>query len=235
MWNKGKGNRRGTLQSQISVSDWNGAPTEEVDQGDTSNTGSSSGAEIQMNMDSIYDAIKNVEKEEDAGSKGNLYDSKLVNPDVNLYANPRKTSIVGAPLRKLTKLRSEVSFTVPSSNSESFSAPTSNIWTKLLGGNDELWDKGDVFADDDDNSECLEEDRCEPFKACSRSCYLKTRHLFTTLAKYPYIAAVSFFVFLLCICSGFAAINSQKGKHIQEAQINAAFVVSMFDLGFILQ
>jgi hypothetical protein len=75
-----------------------------------------------------------------------LFDSTRANPEY--VAVPRKASLISAhtpthALKKLTKkAASEVSFTVPSSNSESlYASTTSNIWTRLLGGNDELWDK----------------------------------------------------------------------------------------------
>jgi hypothetical protein len=66
MWNNK--NRRGTLEAcQFSLSEWNDAPTEEVptynasestatDQPDSSSASSAVG---EMNIDSIYDAIKN--------------------------------------------------------------------------------------------------------------------------------------------------------------------------------
>lgn len=242
MWNKQ--NRRGTLEGrQFSISEWTDAPTEEVttydaseatiDQPDTSNT--SRGGEI-MNIDSIYNAIKNDKKEEDISSKGHLFDSTTVHPDVDVHRDKalRKASMTSAhyprhALKKLTRRTTEVSFTVPSSNSDSLDAPTtSNIWTRLLGGNDELWDKGDVYDEKDDDSEVIDQDSCvSALKSCSRTCYLETRHFFTTLARYPYIICISFAVFLLTFSGGMAAVRSEKGRHIQQMQNTADFVVSL--------
>jgi hypothetical protein len=234
MWNR---NRRGTLEARrFSLSEWDDAPNEDITTYDASNTtpNTSIGTnEGQLNINSIYDAIKNdAMKEEDLRSKGHLFDSTKVNPDIN-YTHHRKTSIVGAhpgnALKKLTRRTTEVTFTDPSTNSDSLNAPTStNIWTRLLGGNDELWDKGDVYKEDDDDSEVSEvHDNCAPLKACSRSSYLETRHFFTTMGRYPYIIAASFFVLVLVLVVGMAAIQSEKQRHIQQMKNTAEFVVSL--------
>lgn len=243
MWNK---DRRGTLEARrFSVSEWNDAPTEELTTYDSSETtatdqpvsSNASSAVGEMNIDSIYDAIKNDKKEDDISSRGHLFDSTKVNPD--FVAVPRKASMIsshnpGHALKKFTRRTTEVSLTVPSSNSESLYAPTtSNIWTRLLGGNDDLWDKGDVYDDNDDEDSIVpEQDSCAPLKACSRSCFLETRHFFTTMARYPYIICTSFLVFLLVLGVGLAAIQSEKGKYVQQMKNTADYVVSCISHDF---
>ena len=239
MWKKE--NRRGTFDAQFSISEWKDAPTEQLttydvsesttDQPDTPNTSSAG----EMNIDSIYDAIKTETKDDDISSKGHLFDSTLVHADVDISRDrvhsPRKASIAhhtGHALKKFTRRTTEISSTVPSSNSESLYAPTSsNISTRLLGGNDELWDKGDVYEDsDDEDSAVLEQSDCtSSVKSCSRSCYLETRHFFTTLARYPYIICISFLVFVFVMVAGMAAIQSERGRYVQQMKSTADFVV----------
>ena len=233
MWKKE--NRRGTLDAQFSISEWNDAPTENVTtydasesttyQPDTSNTSTVG----EMNIDSIYNAIKNETKDDDISSKGHLFDSTLVHADPDITSDkvhyPRKASI--APFKKFRRT-TEICSTVPSSNSESLYAPTSsNIWTRLLGGNDELWDRGDVYDDsDDEDSVVLEQRDCtSSLKTCSRSCYLETRHFFTTLARYPYIICISFLVFVFVLVVGMAAVQSERGRYVQQMKSTADFVV----------
>ena len=237
MWNKK--NRRGSLAPQLSISEWKGAPVEEISTDDAANTDGSSGQE--MNIDSIYDAIKAESgmKDDDVSSKGHLFDSTRVNPDLQ-GLHKRKPTIIGAhpgnALKKLTRRTSETSMTVPSSISNSNYAPTtSNIWTRLLGGNDELWDRGDVYDETDDDSDVLEQDTstCDQIKACSRFGYLESRHFFTTLGRYPHIIIASFLVFVLVLSAGMGIIHSQKSKHIQEMKGTAEFIVSICELASI--
>ena len=237
MWSKK--NRRGTLEAgrKLSISEWNGAPSEEVTtyneantQDDASNTVNGDG---QMNIDFIYDAIKRDATEgKDSSSKDHSFESIKINPDANhVYAQKANMAIASprSAFKKFTRRTTETSLTIPSSNSDSLYAPTtSNIWTRLLGGNDDLWDKGDVYDDNDDEEhEELKRQSCAPLKSCSRSSYLETRHLFNTMGRYPYIILATFSVFLLVLGAGMLAIQSERGRHIQQMRSSAYFVVRL--------
>lgn len=236
MWNRRAPERR------FSPSDWNEARTEDMSNYDSSKTNEHNDSETtlqsssftaEMNIDSIYDAIKandDIEGNNSSGAENLIMDSMRVHHD-----HPRKTSLVsagpGIAVKRFTQRQTcEGSFTdspTLSSPDSMDAPPTTNIWSRLLRGNDELWDKGDVFNDDDDDSDTLQEEKCVPLNTCTRSWYYETRHFFATLGKYPYIVIASFLVFALVLGAGMTAIQSEKERHIQKMKGTAYFVVSV--------
>ena len=123
--------------------------------------------------------------------------------------------------------------TLSSRTSYSSSAGT-NIWTKLLGGNNEaLWDGingKDAFDDNDD--ELLDDDQyydnsCSTStKRCGLSWWYEVKHWTKTIYNHPHIWMLSFAAFGVLCGVGMLAINSQRDNYIAKQKGTANFIVS---------
>ena len=232
-------NRNASIVSsrRFSLSEFHGAVAEEVSH-TSSHSDSNSGGEL--NIEAIYDAIKPItggkEANDEIEKKENLNDSlEHLNFDstkVHRASAPdishRRNGVNIMKFRRASQCSTGYSATTaPTSSKESSHySPSTNIWTRLLRGNhDDLWDKGDVYNDEDEDME-LEQEKCFVLKTCSRTWYYETRHFFSTLGRHPYIIIISFLVGVLVLVVGIAAIQSEKGRHIQKAKGTAEFVVS---------
>ncbi len=119
-------------------------------------------------------------------------------------------------------------------------ATSTNIWAKLLGGNESVWDgldgREDVYDDQDDpllddgtiKSRYDDEGICGlgPLKICALSAWYETRHFFRTLWKHPVIIVVSLAVFGLVCGLGMWAVQSEREAYVKDRMDTAKFVVS---------
>lgn len=118
--------------------------------------------------------------------------------------------------------------------SDFFSSSGSNIWSKILGQNESLWDgangKG-AFEEEDDtdygedgnsNFDCR-----KSMKRCRLTWWWETQHFFSTMVKYPHILLLSLLTFGVLCGVGIAAITAEKENYIEKQKATAEFVVSM--------
>jgi len=124
-------------------------------------------------------------------------------------------------------------------------ATSTNIWAKLIGTTDSVWDgldgREDVYDDrDTDEADDLvtvksgyeDEGVCgtAPLKVCCIGAWYETRHFFRTLGKHPVIILVSLAVFGLVCGLGLWAVNSERDSYVKERMDTAKFVVSSYYL-----
>lgn len=135
-----------------------------------------------------------------------------------------------------------------SRTSYSSSAGT-NIWTKLLGGQNGLWDGldgkdvyDDGFDDDDDASMMgMEGPYMEKgakycrdnLRICGLAWWYETRHFLKTIWKHPHILVTSLVAFGVVCGVGMVAITSEKNAYIQKQMSTAEFIVSVVQLDFL--
>lgn len=121
-------------------------------------------------------------------------------------------------------------------------ATSTNIWAKLLGGNESVWDgldgRDDVYDDHNDNNDhddlISTKSRYEnegicgtaPLKICCMGAWYETRHFFETLGKHPVIIVVSLAVFGLVCGLGMWAVESEREAFVMDRMDTAKFVVS---------
>mmetsp|Transcript_304 Transcript_304/g.582 ORF Transcript_304/g.582 Transcript_304/m.582 type:complete len:781 (-) Transcript_304:106-2448(-) len=120
-------------------------------------------------------------------------------------------------------------------------ATSTNIWAKLLGGNESVWDglsgREDVYDDpdeglDENNDLISTKSRYEdegicgtaPLKLCCLSTWYETRHFFRTLWKHPVIILVSLAVFGLVCGLGMWAVESERESYVKDRMDTAKFV-----------
>lgn len=122
-------------------------------------------------------------------------------------------------------------------------ATSTNIWAKLIGGNESVWDgldgREDVYDDPDDthtttdNNDLIstksryeDEGICglTPLKVCGMSAWYETRHFFRTLGKHPVIVLVSLAVFGLVCGLGMWAVQSEREAYVKDRMDTAKFV-----------
>lgn len=129
-----------------------------------------------------------------------------------------------------------------SRTSYSSSAGT-NIWTKLLGGQNGLWDGldgkdvyDDGFDDDDDDSMLGMEGAymekgakyCrDNLRMCGLAWWYETRHFLKTIWKHPHILVASLVAFGVVCGVGMVAITSEKNAYTQKQMSTAEFIVSV--------
>eukprot|EP00984_Skeletonema_dohrnii_P000700 scaffold211_cov83-Skeletonema_dohrnii-CCMP3373.AAC.6 len=120
-------------------------------------------------------------------------------------------------------------------------ATSTNIWAKLLGGNESVWDgldgRDDVYDDHNDNNDhddlISTKSRYEnegicgtaPLKICAMGAWYETRHFFQTLGKHPVIIVVSLVVFGLVCGLGMWAVESEREAFVKDRMDTAKFVV----------
>jgi hypothetical protein len=122
-------------------------------------------------------------------------------------------------------------------------ATSTNIWAKLIGSNESVWDgldgREDVYDDLPHETNDLvtvksgghpydDEGVCgtAPLKVCAIGAWYETRHFFRTLWKHPVIILVSLAVFALVCGLGMWAVQSEKEAYVKDKMDTAKFVVS---------
>ena len=135
-----------------------------------------------------------------------------------------------------------------SRTSYSSSAGT-NIWTKLLGGNSNLWDGidgKDAFDDTDDYSDDggldnsshiggmyygAKEEHLKTCKTAMRrvglSWWYEVRHFIRTVWNHPHIWMVSLLSFGILFGVGMFAINAERDRYVKKQMDVANFIVSL--------
>ena len=121
------------------------------------------------------------------------------------------------------------------------SSTGTNIWTKLLGGSDALWDTSgkdayddsDEYQDDDQSFSSQDLGGNHRLKTCRNSMrsiglslWYESRHFVKTAVHHPHILFLSLVAFGAICGVGMAAINAEKERYIQKQQGTAGFVVS---------
>ena len=126
-------------------------------------------------------------------------------------------------------------------------ATSTNIWAKLIGTTDSVWDgldgREDVYDDrdtdeaDDDlvtvKSRGYEDEGIcgtTPLKVWCIGMWYETRHFFRTLGKHPVIILVSLVVFGLVCGLGLWAVQSERDSYVKDRMDTAKFVVSLLIL-----
>lgn len=149
--------------------------------------------------------------------------------------------------RRKTQGEMTVNTATTSSTGRSYASSSGggNIWTKLLGGKDELWDgldgKGDVYDDSDDyfDDNSLSGfdgvDERGRFKDKARMCgrgmkrwgftwAYEARHFVKTVYGHPHILLGSLLAFGIVCGVGITAVKSERDASIQKQKMTAEFV-----------
>lgn len=288
MWNRdGEKATRDPSNRRFSISEWNGAPLEQVtdEAYDAATIPSTTAAQHQllanlshdstevssfsadadvdagngikspmMNMNSIYDAIENNKcNQQDDGSQNNDDTRARVSSPHHPIRRQSSTGRHHIPSKILRRpsVSNSTSMTVAPSSSASRTSYSSsagtNIWTKLMGGSNQLWDGlngkggGDAYDDaddafmDDDDDHLQDHDEgikgrahscTAAMKRCGLSWWYETRHFVATTLKHPHILLISIATFGILCGAGMAAINSEKNRYIAKQKVTATFVAS---------
>jgi len=289
-------NRSLAEQRRFSVSEWNGAPVEEVTGSahppspmDGSTEGSSERSSVnksnrsiysdivavgnnetpatpEINLGSVYNAIEGGRhgnsamavvdgvsprgRNDDAPVAAEMDDSTASRHGIDdSLSSSRKSDDCQFQRKSSTRSRRRATdaTVAPSSSASRTSYSSSagtNIWTKLLGRSDSLWDGIDgkdvyddtdmMFEDDDDGLDSLA-NGMEGFKEEVKDCktnmwrmglswWYEVRHIMVTVWKHPRIWLVSLAAFGLLFGVGMVAISAQKERHVNKQQMTAEFI-----------
>ena len=269
---------RGSLVRRFSISEWAGAPIEQLS--DSASDHNSSTEDIstnpsddapsppEMNLGSVYNVIQTQTNREARNAEGDC----ASDGDATASDTPVHPESLRAPHRSLVKWEDDGKSgnysrrrssaaklfhrrgldddaTVEPSSSASRTSYSSsagtNIWTKLLGGNDFLWDgingkdafdesQDDEFEDNSTNSlgngpDGFKDDvkTCQTnMKRCSLSWWYEVKHWTKTIYNHPHIWMLSFAAFGVLCGVGMLAINSQRDNYIAKQKGTANFIVS---------
>jgi hypothetical protein len=123
-------------------------------------------------------------------------------------------------------------------------ATSTNIWAKLIGTNESVWDgldgREDVYDDPEEDLVTVKSGYYDdigicgtaPLRVCCIGAWYETRHFFRTLGKHPVIILVSLAVFGLICGLGMWAVQSEREAYIKDKMDTAKFVVSYFYVFF---
>ena len=166
----------------------------------------------------------------------------------------RRTSTGGHPSRrasinKLFRRKTSTDLTVAPSSSASRTSYSSsagtNIWTKLLGGSDLLWDgldgkdaynDTDEYEDDDElNSlDNFDSSKHQNLKTCRNnlrrlglSYWYEIRHFMKTVIQHPHIWLISGLAFGILCGVGMMAVNAERDRFVKKQMMTADFIVSI--------
>ena len=161
--------------------------------------------------------------------------------DENSFSHQRRNSVTKKIFHRRSSSMDETAVTLSScsgSHTSYSSSAGTNIWTKLLGGNNEaLWDGingKDAFDDNDDKfmdntDQYYYDNSCSTStKRCGLSWWYEVKHFTRTLKKYPYIWISSLLVFGMICGVGMVAINAKRDNYIEKQKDTAEFVVSLY-------
>lgn len=127
-----------------------------------------------------------------------------------------------------------------SHTSYSTSSTGTNIWTKLLGGQNgggtnsmmQQWDAKNKNVFDDEDNHVFDYEgppSCsEAWSLWVRALWYETKHFCYTIYKNPHILFISLATFGILVGVGMAAVNGEYSAYVKKEQMNADFIVSIF-------